>query len=909
MMIARMKRTCLPGIVLALFWTAGHAAGQDASVTPPAGRARLDVAGPSPGAETVRMSPPPGAWSFERGDVVLLQARDTARPQCAPLWTGAAPVPDGHAAAAVMDGDKQVKASFGDDCPAVSGGDGGVSVPDRGALHAFLGSGGLYGWFSADRGTPDMGAGINRLVSADEPFCPVFTRPNLNFEHIMNGARGDMGRATNTPRRDPMRVRLLSSSAVEVRWPAETSSWKLDCVMRYAFTGRNAVDMEFEVTPRAEEAPRGFLLFMWASYMGMVRGRTIHFPGVRGDANGWVSFGGDKESGTVAGAGQPPLQWDVEGGVLNLTPAEDVHFTKPLYYGLVDGDQNVDTTEDTMAFIMMFDAPEATRFAVWNWSESTASSAWDWQFVVREPKVGQTYRQRSRMVFKRFAGEADVLAEYEQWRAGRAADAPATALPLYAFPALLSPVDGRLDPITLGDAAADSSPQTALALYRAALGDAARRFLAASRIDSTLARQKDDCQRETFWADVCRERPDDELCRYHLGVAREDAGKHGPAMESYRETLRLRPGHPQASIRLGGLLAAGGEVEGGLKLMDAAVSNDAGTAGTATRCCGRAAESRLAAGDAAGALVLLRRARALSPDDMAYRVALGEALEAAHDDAGALDEYRAVLSRYPESPRSAARMDAVLARAGIPEKRIGAWRSLVELHPDGLLPRTCLGNALEDAGDTAGAGAAYEEALRLHPDAPEPALRMGAIKAGRGDVEGGLKAVDAAVAKQPDLAWSAAEACARAAAARLAAEDAASAVILLRRARVLSPDDLRYRVSLGGAMEAAGDDAGALSEYRAVLAEVPESPKTSARMDAVYLRRGDTAARIGEWRRIVADHPEAAIPQLHLGLALEAAGDADAAQRAFAKALEINPALEEAKAALDRMVVTGTGGR
>jgi tetratricopeptide (TPR) repeat protein len=664
----------------------------------------------APGApQDAVLSPPPGEYRMPRGSVAVVRAGRLSAPEDLPEWRGDA-AGAARAQAVSMDGPRRFELSF-PAAPLSSGVAESFAAPENGPLHAFMGSGGLYGWFTVNRYKEDTGAGIAQLVSADAPFCPVFNRPNLNFEHIMNGCRNDQWRAEDTPRTDPMRVRFLSPSSVEVCWPAQHSAWNLDCVMRYTFTGRNAVDMVFEVTPRADEAPRGFLVFMWASYMHMVRGRTIHFPGVRDGVEGWVAFGKQGESGTVPGGGQPPLELDSDAGVMNLALAEGVRFTEPVYYGLVDGDQNMDTADDAMAFIMMFDEPASTRFAVWNWGDIPYCSAWDWQFVVCNPEVGRTYRQRARMVFKRFAGDEDVLAEYRRWSADPGGAAREAPLPLEPFPAILLPGQERQDPVQLGDSLLAADPARALRLYREALRRDLRRPVAVERIRDICGKQGGPDWLAAFWAAITRDGPADSDTWYEFGLANEGAGNADRAAAAHREALRLRPDRQPARMRLGGLTAGTGDVAEGLRLFDEAVDAAPGLAGAAAGVCDEAAQARRRAGDTAGAVALLRRAQRLAPDNLRHSAALGGALEDAGDDAGALEAYRAVVTAVPESPHSSDRIDAIYERRNDAAERAAEWRRMVEARPGAVVPQLHLGLALEAAGDAAGAEAAYRAAL------------------------------------------------------------------------------------------------------------------------------------------------------------------------------------------------------
>ena len=46
----------------------------------------------------------------------------------------------------------------------------------------------------------------------------------------------------------------------------------------------------------------------------------------------------------------------------------------------------------------------------------THSPAWDWQYVIRDPKVGERYGYRARVVIKPFKSTEQVWEEYQKWR-------------------------------------------------------------------------------------------------------------------------------------------------------------------------------------------------------------------------------------------------------------------------------------------------------------------------------------------------------------------------------------------------------------------------------------------------------------------------------------------------------------
>ncbi|MBI4556357.1 MAG: cellulase family glycosylhydrolase [Candidatus Hydrogenedentes bacterium] len=288
----------------------------------------------------------------------------------------------------------------------------------------------------------DNAANAERSGSAFNPLChrmypgqSLFRDDGvgLNFEHIFNGTAADKPLSMFTPRKDPCLVIPHSPHSASVRHLAKDSSWGMASDMKYTFSGGNAIDLEFTVMPLVNKFPLGYVAMMWASYMNHTHERRIHFYGKNGDQEGWITFGDDLpegsnpafETGTIAHASVPNLPYEEGAELLNLVEHPTKRFLLPFYYGLVDGDGDFTTTGDTMVYIMMFDQSESIRFALWNFirdantqQPNPHSPAWDWQYVIRGPKVGETYSYRARVIYKPFESEDDVRQEYEKWIAG-----------------------------------------------------------------------------------------------------------------------------------------------------------------------------------------------------------------------------------------------------------------------------------------------------------------------------------------------------------------------------------------------------------------------------------------------------------------------------------------------------------
>jgi hypothetical protein len=278
-----------------------------------------------------------------------------------------------------------------------------------------------------------LGAGFRPLVHEKFPSQNIYRDDavGLNFEHIFNGAEADRDISHATPRLDPRSVVSHSTSEASIVHRAEDSSWRIDSEMRYNLATPCSIDLTFSATLREDRYPLRYVALMWASYMNRARERRICFYGELEGREGWITLGDDAkeqpegfETGTVSATGVPDLPYEQGAETLNIVEHPRKKFTRPFYYGLIDGDGDLDTRDDTMVYVVMFDQIEPIRFALWNFSCDTDgnrdphSPAWDWQYVIRDPVVNRQYGYRARVIYKPFVGRADVVREFELWQSG-----------------------------------------------------------------------------------------------------------------------------------------------------------------------------------------------------------------------------------------------------------------------------------------------------------------------------------------------------------------------------------------------------------------------------------------------------------------------------------------------------------
>jgi len=281
--------------------------------------------------------------------------------------------------------------------------------------------------------SPEIGAeqnGFRELYHRLYQERNLFTNAGLNFEHIMSGLKEDSVRNSFSPRKEPCVLRVSSEQTVSLYWPAEGSLWNAASEMTYTLGDGPYIDLMFKTT--FEKSPeRRYLLYMWASYMKSTRDHRIRFFGVRdflkispqrhkADIR-WVDFGervrcgGTHEDSNIPYWGASKLSCSDSANGFNIQTPERCAFLLPFFYGLVDGDGDLATSNDDMVYLMMFDQAEAIRFTTFDFSGDVHQPVWDWQYVIRYPRAGHTYQYRARLVYKPYKGVQDVVEEYVAW--------------------------------------------------------------------------------------------------------------------------------------------------------------------------------------------------------------------------------------------------------------------------------------------------------------------------------------------------------------------------------------------------------------------------------------------------------------------------------------------------------------
>lgn len=490
---------------------------------------------------------------------------------------------------------------------------------------------------------------------------------------------------------------------------------------------------------------------------------------------------------------------------------------------------------------------------------------------------------------------ADIAAEVD------ASGDPAKAEALYRRAVTLAPAD-RWHQVHLADVLLkQGDAEQALALYARVLEDAPESPYSAAQFDKVCLDTGRLEYLTQFWTALHQGHPDMVVPALHLAQDYERRELWEEAGSLYERTLQKHDEHPETLLRYGILTAFRHGYTPGRKMMDRALALAPELKSSYITGLDRVAKKLNDTGAVSFSEAIYREIVSLQPDDLQYVVRLAEVLTDKGEPEAAADLYKTILSKAPESPYSAGKLDELLKKTLSGEERIKYWNEVCALQPAASVPRLHLGMALKDAGNLEQAHNAFERAHRNDPNNAVAALQYGASTAVRNARDEGLALIRQAAASEPRLRSEAAKALADIAAKNITEGRPEEAESLYKEAITLDPEELWHAIHLGELYLSQERPDEALALFQQVIEAVPDSPRTSELIDQCYALKQDSAGRAAYWRSVTETHPDAAHPFYHLGLALEAENAQEKAAAAYRQALVINPELENAKKALQKL--------
>ncbi|MBI2424955.1 MAG: hypothetical protein HYV27_19165 [Candidatus Hydrogenedentes bacterium] len=275
----------------------------------------------------------------------------------------------------------------------------------KGGLRAVIGDNGAWG----DHREKYNGVYLlERKGLKESPFVPFYA--GLNLEHYFDAvdlSSKDRDRFFE-PRNAPMNFRRIDAMTAELHQPA-TPHFGVESWTTFTVDAPNAVDMAFRCTPHKDAFAGGVMGVFWASYINAPEDKSIYFlqEGSTLDAPVWVQLCTQAHGtqSTVRGAADTiEIPFDATGTNLyaNFSP---LRYSVPFYYGRFQDH----------ALIFIFKPGPIVRFAHSPSGGGPApkkddtNPAWDFQLIVPDPKVGESYGLELRLVVAPWKGRGQVL--------------------------------------------------------------------------------------------------------------------------------------------------------------------------------------------------------------------------------------------------------------------------------------------------------------------------------------------------------------------------------------------------------------------------------------------------------------------------------------------------------------------
>jgi hypothetical protein len=237
----------------------------------------------------------------------------------------------------------------------------------------------------------------------------------LNLEHIVTGEHLDDQQTFFEPRNAPMSLQRISDTEAELHQPP-TPTFHVESWTRLQLAAPHYLDMTFRCVPRQPVFPRGYLALFWASYMNAPSDKSMYFlGGLDGQRELWTQFCTQwhNDQSTVRHPDDTFEMTFPEGGRDALFKSMSrIRFDQPFFYGHIDD----------LVWLVMFDRAAGIRLTHSpsgggvNSELRTTNPAWDFQFLVLDPRVDVEYGFQVRTVLRPRCSRGELLEEWSRWQ-------------------------------------------------------------------------------------------------------------------------------------------------------------------------------------------------------------------------------------------------------------------------------------------------------------------------------------------------------------------------------------------------------------------------------------------------------------------------------------------------------------
>ena len=236
----------------------------------------------------------------------------------------------------------------------------------------------------------------------------VPTVSGFNLEHIYSG---DSLAELFEPRVHPMTMYKKNDLEV-LLYQTPTPITGVESLTEFKLVPPHYIDVTFRCVLHNKDYFRhNFAGLFWASYINQPSDKKIYFKGTREGQSEeeWISAFSEKHGykSTHKGLNDNHDFYFVPGFSATLANNySGYRYTEPFYYGLFHN----------MVLAFLFDSDEIIRFTQSPTGGGKFNPAWDFQYLIPNPKTGREYSFKARMVYKAFINKEDINQEYDQWK-------------------------------------------------------------------------------------------------------------------------------------------------------------------------------------------------------------------------------------------------------------------------------------------------------------------------------------------------------------------------------------------------------------------------------------------------------------------------------------------------------------
>ena len=253
----------------------------------------------------------------------------------------------------------------------------------------------------------------NHADTAESPFVPTYA--GWNLEHYFDALPRPKREHFFEPRYAPMELRKIDEDCVELYQPT-TRVFEVESWTRFSIAEPNAIDFSFRCKPHRDDYEGNFLGVFWASYINGPMDKSIYFLDGQStlDRPLWRQFctqTHNRDSTVKQVADLTELSFQQHDCLFaNVSP---LRYSVPFFYGRF---------RDTV-LIYAFRPTPHLRFCHSpsgggkSRNGTDTNPAWDFQLIIPGPVKGQEYEVQGRLIYKKWQGRDDVLAEAKAYLA------------------------------------------------------------------------------------------------------------------------------------------------------------------------------------------------------------------------------------------------------------------------------------------------------------------------------------------------------------------------------------------------------------------------------------------------------------------------------------------------------------